>query len=67
MTHDLTNNYNLIGKKVSDLKKILGKPSTENNNEIGYYLGMTGHGINTGSLTFKIVDGVVVGYKIRQG
>lgn len=67
MTHDLTNNYNLVGKNVSDLKKLLGIPSVENNNEIVYYLGMTGNGINTGALTFKILDGVVIGYKIWQG
>ncbi|WP_370480116.1 hypothetical protein [Tamlana flava] len=67
MTHDLTNNYNLIGKKASDLKMLLGKPSRENKNEISYYLGMTGHGINTGSITFKILEGIVIEYKIWQG
>ena len=67
MIHDLTNKYDFKGKSISDIKKLLGKPSYESGNELSYYLGLTGHGINTGSLTFKVENGKVNGYYVWQG
>lgn len=67
MRHDLTENYNLKGKTKQDIKSLLGDPSNESEKEFGYYLGLTGHGINTGSLLFKFKNGRVIEYKIWQG
>jgi hypothetical protein len=67
MTHDLSNNYELKGKTKKEIEEILGKPSSESKNEIRYYLGLTGHGINTGSLTFEFKNGRVIKFGIWQG
>ena len=67
MTHDLTNNYNLEGKTKKEIKTLLGEASSESNNEMSYYLGLTGHGINTGSLTFTFENDKVIKFKIWQG
>ncbi len=67
MVHDLTENHELIGKNVTDLKNMLGEPSSESKHEIRYYLGMTGFGIDTGSLAFTIKDGIVTDFKVWQG
>jgi hypothetical protein len=67
MTHDLTKNYNLKGKTKEEIKKLLGEPSSESLNEMSYYLGLTGHGINTGSLTLKFDKERVINIKIWQG
>jgi|TARA_B110000503_G_scaffold139028_1_gene226454 hypothetical protein len=67
MTHDLSHNYVLKGKTKKEIEEILGKPSSESKNEIRYYLGLTGHGINTGSLTFEFKNGRVIKFGIWQG
>ena len=67
MTHDLTNNYNLEGKTKKEIKTLLGNPSSESKTHLSYYLGLTGHGINTGSLTFTFENGKVIKFKIWQG
>jgi len=67
MTHDLTNNYNLKGKTKEEIKTLLGEPSNESKNEMSYYLGLTGNGINTGSLTLKFEKERVIKIKIWQG
>ena len=67
MTNDLTKNYILVGKEVKEIKKILGQPSTESKTEISYFLGLTGHGINTGNLIFKIENDRIKSFKIWQG
>jgi hypothetical protein len=67
MTYDLSNNYELKGKTKKEIEAILGKPSSESKNEMSYYLGLTGHGINTGSLTFEFKKGRVVKFRIWQG
>ena len=67
MIHDLTNNHNLIGKSASQIKDLLGEPDYEGKTEMSYYLGLTGFGINTGSLTLKFRNGVVVDFNVHQG
>ena len=67
MIHDLTKNHELVGKTKPEIKNLLGKPSNEWSDGIRYYLGLTGRGINTGSLYFKIENGKVISFKIWQG
>ena len=67
MTHDLKNKYELIGMTKDDIISILGKPDYEGKNEISYFLGMSGYGIDTGSLTFKIKEGEIISYNIWHG
>ncbi|GAA4281079.1 hypothetical protein GCM10022260_15000 [Gaetbulibacter aestuarii] len=67
MTHDLTSNYNLKVKTKAQIQQLLGKPSSQSINEMRYYLGLTGHGINTGSLIFEFKNGLVTKFEIWQG
>ena len=47
MVYNLTENHKLKGKTKDEIKILLGKPTNESKKEISYYLGMTGHSINT--------------------
>ena len=67
MIHDLTKNYELKGKTKIDVKKLLGEPLSESENEMRYYLGLTGFGINTGSLTLNFDNGKVISFNVWQG
>ena len=67
MVNDLINNYDLKGKNISQIKELLGQPSYESKNEISYNLGPTGHGINYGSLSLKLKNGIVNEIDIGQG
>ena len=67
MMNDLRNNYGLIGKTKSEIILLLGKPDTEINDEISYYLGYSGKGINTGTLTLNFVDNKVQKINVWQG
>lgn len=60
MVDDLEDNYNLVGKTKSEIIMLLGEPNSSTNNELNYYLGMSGHGIDTGSLTLTIQENKVV-------
>lgn len=67
MVYDLTNNYDLIGKTRSEIMQLLGPPCEWDKNEMRYYLGLTGHGINTGSLSLKLKNDKVIDIHIWQG
>ena len=67
MVHDLRNKYELIGMTRLEVKKLLGEPEQETKNEIRYYLGMSGHGINTGSLILKIKEDRVIDIHVWHG
>ena len=67
MTHDLTANYELIGKSTEQVFELLGKPSEQSNSELRYYLGMSRHWIDTGSLILELEEGKVVNYRIWHG
>lgn len=67
MVNNLIKTKNLKGKTVEEIKELLGEPESESKISLSYYLGMTGSGINTGALNFKIKDGIVVSYSVWQG
>jgi hypothetical protein len=67
MTKDLVKTHKLIDSSVSEIISLLGEPSHKTDKELRYYLGMSGHGIDTGSLILKIQNGKVVDYKIWHG
>ncbi len=67
MTHSLTNNYKLIGMSTDQVFKLLGKPSGQSNSELRYYLGMSRHSIDTGSLVLELKKGKVANYRIWHG
>ena len=60
MMNDLRKNNDLVGMKKAEIEKILGKPDSETNSEFSYYLGMTGTGINTGSLIITFNENEIV-------
>lgn len=51
MMNDLRNNYALVGKTRKQIINLLGKPDTETNTSLYYFLGHSKTGINTGTLT----------------
>ena len=57
---DLRKNHELLGMKKAEIEKLLGKPDSQINSEFSYYLGMTGTGINTGSLTITFNENEIV-------
>jgi hypothetical protein len=67
MVNNLIKTETLKGKTVEEIKELLGEPVSESKFSLNYYLGMTGRGINTGSLQFEIKDGIVVSYSVWQG
>jgi len=60
MMNDLRKNHDLVGMKKIEIDKLLGKPDSNTNSEFSYYLGMTGRGINTGSLTITFNECEIV-------
>jgi len=68
MMNDLRKNHELVGMKKAEIENLLGKPDSETNSEYSYYLGMTGTGINTGSLTITFNEsGTVEKINVHQG
>ncbi|MEQ9379216.1 MAG: hypothetical protein RIG68_28760 [Imperialibacter sp.] len=67
MTHSLTTNYELIGMSIEQVIELLGQPSGQSNSEVRYYLGMSRHWIDTGSLVLDLKEGQVVNYIIWHG
>ena len=67
MTHSLTKKHELIGMSTVEVIELLGKPSGQSKSGLRYYLGMSRHWIDTGSLVMELEDGKVVNYKIWHG
>lgn len=67
MIHDLVSKFEFNGITRNKLIELLGKPDSESNNEIRYFLGMSGHGIDTGSLIFELKNDKVVNYFVWHG
>lgn len=67
MIHDLENDYELVGKTRLEIIDLLGKPDYESENEIRYYLGMSGHGIDTGTLILILENDNVIDYDVWRG
>tara|TARA_R110000751_G_scaffold307580_1_gene429605 strand:- start:237 stop:596 length:360 start_codon:yes stop_codon:yes gene_type:complete len=53
MISSLREKHELKGKTKTEIIILLGKPQNKTNNEFYYYLGMSGFGINTGTLYLK--------------
>jgi hypothetical protein len=68
MMNSLRNNYELKGKTKSEIIGLLGKPDSKIKNEMSYYLGYTGFGINTGTLVIRLNErGIVENLHVSQG
>lgn len=67
MTHDLIKKHELIGLSLNEIIDLLGEPDRKIKNEIRYYLGMSRHGIDTGSLILTIENDKIIDYKIWHG
>ena len=67
MVHDLRNKHEIIGKTRLEIKELLGEPERETENKIRYYLGMSGHGVDTGSLILKMKEDRVVDIHVWHG
>lgn len=67
MTHDLIKKHKIIGLSIHEIIDLLGEPGSKNKSELRYYLGMSRHGIDTGSLILIIKNDKVIDYKIWHG
>jgi len=67
MHKDLLKKYELKRVSRDSIFNLLGKPNSETNNEYRYFLGTTGRGINTGTMTITFENGSVVDIKITDG
>lgn len=69
MVYDLTSKYELTGMTRSEVIELLGPPDDEFEIKASmyYHLGMSGHGIDTGTLIIKLKGDKVIDYKIRHG
>lgn len=68
MMNSLRNNYKLKGMTKDEVLELLGEPDKSNTkNEFRYYLGYSKLGINTGSLTIKFKNNIVVDYSVWDG
>lgn len=66
--NDLRKKYKLVGMTKLEIKKLLGKFDSENTTYCSYYLGFTGMGINTGTLTLTFdKNNVVTSISVSQG
>lgn len=68
MMNDLRKKHKLVGMNKSEIEKLLGKFDSENRIYCSYYLGFTGTGINTGTLTLTFdKNNVVTSISVTQG
>jgi hypothetical protein len=67
MTHDLIKRHKLIGLTSNEIIALLGEPDSKNKIELRYYLGMSRHGIDTGSLILTIENDKVIDCEIWHG
>ncbi len=68
MVRSLTKRHDLVGMKRSEVIELLGKPGDESKSTLYYYLGMTGHGIDSGSLSLYLNEvGEVESYEVSSG
>ncbi len=67
MVHDLSMQHQLIGMQTQQVIELLGNPSGQSDSALRYYLGMSRHGIDTGSLILIIKENKVVEYRIWHG
>lgn len=67
MHKDLLKKYKLKGVSRDSILNLLGKPNSESNNVYRYFLGPTGRGINTGTMTIMFENDSVVNIEVTDG
>lgn len=67
MVHNLRKEHELVGMTINEINELLGKPDRENKNFISYHLGMSGHGIDTGTLYLEMKNGIIIEVKLWHG
>lgn len=67
MVSDLEDKYELEGMTPGEIVELLGEPDSKSRTEWAYYLGMAGHGIDTGTLSLTIENGRVRSFRIYTG
>ena len=68
MARNLTNQHDLVSMNRLEVIELLGEPDYEDESVLNYYLGMTGHGIDTGLLRLDLNQkGEVESYEISRG
>src|SRR5690606_31025469 len=67
MVSDLEDKYELEGMTTGEIVELLGEPDSKSRVEWAYYLGMAGHGIDTGTLSLTIENGRVKSFRIYTG
>lgn len=67
MVSDLEDKYELKGLTTDEIVELLGEPDSKSRSEWTYYLGMSGHGIDTGTLSLTIENGRVKSLRIYTG
>lgn len=68
MVRSLTKRHDLVGMQRSEVIQLLGELGNERPGLLYYYLGMTGHGIDSGSLSLYLNEaGEVERYEVRSG
>lgn len=66
MKDDLVDNYNLVGMVKEEVIGLLGEPDYRTTFSVEYFLGMSGHGIDTGTLTLLLKNGKVASIQVRE-
>lgn len=66
MTHDLQEEYELVGMTEQQVIELLGIPGSKSIREWTYDLGMARHGIDTGTLSLTFENGKVKTHLIRR-
>ena len=67
MHKDLLKRYDLKGVSRDSILNLLGKPNSETNSKYYYQLGISGRGINTGTMTITFENDAVVDIKVNDG
>lgn len=67
MAEDFTQCNEIIGMTKAEVLELFGEPENKSEAEYRYYLGMSGHGIDTGILVFRFENEIVVEFKLRHG
>lgn len=64
MRRNLIRKYKLVGMSESEIIDLLGQPYQSTNTIFSYYLGMTGTGVNIGTLIIRFEEGYATAYEL---
>ncbi len=67
MYKDLLKKYKLKGVSKDSILQLLGKPNVQTKSKYQYFLGATGKGVNTGTMTIIFDNGIVIDIIITDG